>query len=72
MAPAKTPAKATADAIVLGFSWHKDTKGTVCYHEDPLPDGSRPIVGALYILKTEITAAKMDNAKHLTVTIEAG
>ena len=62
-------AVAKAEPIVLDFAMERDTKNTIRFAEQNVPDGQRPAIGMLYITKAGLQ--KMGNFKTIRVTVEA-
>lgn len=56
--------------IVITGTLDRETKGTVRYAENA-PDGTRPTIGTIYILKEKIEKVNGAWPASITVTVEA-
>ena len=63
-----TATKAKAASLVLEFTFAKDTKGTNVYKENEPDDGSRPVIGSIYVTKPAVV--KHSLGRKLRVTVE--
>lgn len=65
----KAAAKAEPDTLVLDFAMERETKNTIRFQEQDVPEGDRAAIGTLYITKEALT--HMGNFKTIRVTVEA-
>lgn len=77
-APAKTRASVTADAdarstgkIVREFAFDHDTKNAIQFKQDEEANGSRAVIGTIYVTKEGITKELKGKSNRIRVTIEA-